>query len=260
LGVLRRQSNVNLLQQNFQACCDAIRATVDFISAECKVQSAPLLGGLNTMVPFVYYVFRLPKHDIPNKAVDSVRTSIYAASFARPFSRYADSRIGAFIRASLKPLLDQHVSPAFPADELLSGIQRWERLGTLDQLAQRNESLTLHLVQGLSGAAVQYSRNSPEIDHIFPRAELRKKGYDEEQINHYANSWVLAKGKNRNKSNRRPKDYFADVSKTQLDAALIEREMLDYRRFTTFIRNRELAIRARLRAITQIPGNDFPDI
>ncbi|MGH3024850.1 MAG: hypothetical protein ACRDLR_00165 [Gaiellaceae bacterium] len=257
LDVLRRKSNVALLRQNFEACCDAIRATVDFASSECKIQSAALLGGLNTLVPFVYYVFRLPKHEVPNSGVDALRTSVYAAAFARPFSRYADSRIGAFIRADLKSLLDAEPRAMFPEERLLSEIQRWERMTTLDELAQRNERLTLHLVQGLSGAAVQYSGNSPEIDHIFPRAELRKKGYAEEEINHYSNFWVLAKGKNRNKSDRHPKDYFAGVSQTQLKRALIDPRMFDYRRFTTFARTRREAMLAKLRAITLIGEDAF---
>lgn len=256
LNVLRKKSNVEVLRANFGACCDAIRATVDFVRKECKVESSALLGGQNTLVPFVYYFFRLPRHEVPNSEIDNVRTALYAAAFARPFSRYADSRIGAFTRATLKPLFDRG-EREFPIDALLSEIVRWERLSTLDELALRNESLALHLVQGLSGASVQYSHNSPEIDHIFPRAELKRKGYDAEKINHYANFWVLSRGKNRNKSDRRPKDYFADVSERQLSEALISREMLDYRRFNTFLDRRKAEMLKKLRVATGLSEDVF---
>jgi len=100
----------------------------------------------------------------------------------------------------------------------------------------------LHLIQGLSGAKVQYARNAPEVDHIFPRSELRKQGKAEDDINDLANFWILAQGKNRNKSNRRPKDYFADVSDRQLKKALIDPSMLDYRRFKKFSQQRRAAL------------------
>jgi hypothetical protein len=93
---------------------------------------------------------------------------------------------------------------------------------------------------------VQYSRNAPEIDHIFPRSELRRRNHDEGDINDLANFWILAQGKNRNKSNRNPKDYFTDVSKAALDKALIDRDLLDYRSFRRFLRQRRAAILDRL--------------
>jgi hypothetical protein len=94
----------------------------------------------------------------------------------------------------------------------------------------------------LSGAKVQYNNNAPEIDHIFPRAELRKKGFEPEEIEHFANYWILAKGKNRNKSDRHPAKYLEDVSNENLKRALIEREMLDYRRYRKFVEKREQAM------------------
>ena len=75
------------------------------------------------------------------------------------------------------------------------------------------------------------------------RFEARKQEIlDEAQINHFANFWVLARGKNQNKSNRHPADYFKDVSDGALKQALINREMLDYRRYTTFLRERQAMI------------------
>ena len=66
---------------------------------------------------------------------------------------------------------------------------------------------------------MQYSRNAPEIDHIFPRSILRDRGVDEELINSFANFWILAAGKNRNKSNRHPKEYFDDVGAVDLETS-----------------------------------------
>lgn len=259
LDILRKRSNVRSLQGNFARCCEAIRATVDFVTNECKCEGGAVLGGINTMVPFVYYFFHLPKHEVPNKDVEDVRRALYLFSFARPFSRYADSRIGAFVRNELRQRLGEG-DYSWPLERSITLIRRWEKISSLAELAQQNESLTLHLVQGRTGASVQYNRNAPEVDHIFPRAQLRKKSVPEEEINHFANFWILAKGKNRNKSDRHPKDYFSDVSNRQLVQAIIDREMLDYRRFSTFLRDRADRMIDRLRKTLGLSDTDLaPD-
>ena len=58
-------------------------------------------------------------------------------------------------------------------------------------------------------------------------------------MNHFANFWIPAKAKNQNKSNRHPADFFKDVHAVALKRALIDRELLDYRRITTFAKERE---------------------
>jgi hypothetical protein len=256
LNLLRKKSNVEALQANFSPCREAIRSVVDFVLTEAQCQSSTVLGGINTLVPFVYYTFHTRQHQIPNSQIDRVRTGLYLFAFSRPFSRYADSRIGAFVRSELRPLLSQG-DEEFPLDDAIYWVRYWEGIESIEQLAQRNESLALHLVQGLTGAKVQYHLNAPEVDHIFPRAELRKKNYPEDQINHVANFWILAKGKNRNKSDKHPKDYFADVSDLQLRRGMIPREMLDYRRFTTFLETRQASITKALEKRLQLCDADL---
>jgi len=256
LDVLRKKSNVQGLRSNFAECCEAIRAAVDFAQRDSRCASGPLLAGVNTLVPFVYYLFHTPKHEIRNDQIDNIRRALYLFAFAKPFSRYADSRIGSFIRGELQPRLNQG-NEEFPLARSLYWVERWEKINTIEGLAQRNELLTLHLVQGLDGKKVQYSRNAPEVDHIFPRAELRKKGYPEEEINHFANFWILAMGKNRNKSDRHPKEYFKDVSAQQLRGALIDGSMFDYRRYPTFLKTRREAILKKLEDRLELSDADF---
>jgi Protein of unknown function DUF262 len=246
IDLLRKQANIRALQQNYAQCCDAIRATVDFVQGECSCQSSRLLGSSTTLVPIVHYLFHVPRREVPNRQVDRLRKAVYLFALARPFSRYGESRVGNFVRsASDGYALGDHT---FPLELAIRRVRGWERIDSIENLAESNHLLTLHLIQGLSGARVQYSRNAPEIDHIFPRSELRKQNHDESDINDLANFWILAQGKNRNKSNRKPKDYFADVSKTALDKALIDRDLLDYRSFQRFLRQRREAILNRLEA------------
>jgi len=257
LDLLRKKSNVDKLRANFEECCNAIRATVDFVQTHCWCASSRVIGGSSTMVPFVYYLFHTKNHEIRNDQIANARKALYLFGFSRPFSRYADSRLGAFIRDELRPLARKG-DETFPLKSATWWISYWERIkGYGEELLQANPVLALHLVQGLTGAKVQYTRNAPESDHIFPRSELRKKDFDEALINHFANFWVLAKGKNQNKSNRHPADYFADVDEKELKKALIDRELLDYRRYTTFIKSRSNSMLEKVKEKLQFSDEDF---
>lgn len=255
IDLLRRQSNVTSLKANFDQCCDAIRATVDFVQIHCQCQSSRLLGSSVTLVPIVHYLFGLPSHEVPNDQIDRLRTAIYVLGLARPFSRYGESRVGNFVRTALDGR--EEGSTVFPLEETIGFVRQWERINSVEDLAESNHQLTLHLIQGLSGARVQYSRNAPEVDHIFPRAELRKKNRHEDDINDLANFWILAQRKNRNKSNRKPKDYFSDVSKRELDKALIDPALLDYRSFSRFIRQRREGLLEVLETKLNLNDADF---
>lgn len=154
VDLLRKQSNVARLQGNFDRCCDAIRATVDFVRQECNCESSRLLGSSATLVPITYYLFCLPRHDVPNDQVDRLRTAIYLFGLARPFSRYGESRVGAFVRSDLQTLADAD-DRAFPLEGAINWVRRWEpTIGSIDDLAESNHDLALHLIQGLSGAHV----------------------------------------------------------------------------------------------------------
>lgn len=259
LDLLRKKSNVKKLRDNFQRCCESIRATVDFVQKDCWCTGSRVIGGTATMIPFVYYLFNSKNHEVKNEHVSDARKALYLFAFTRPFSRYADSRLGRFIRSELRPLADKG-DQAFPLDSAVSWVGYWEGVrGFGEQLLQNNVHLTAHLVQGLTGAKVQYTRNAPELDHIFPRSKLREKGYDEGLINHFANFWILAKGKNQNKSNRHPADYFQDVDDSELQTALIDRDMLDFRRYTTFIKARSRGLLEKIEQKLGFTEVDFGD-
>ena len=256
IDLLRKKRNVAMLRDNFDPCCDAIRSTVDFAQSHCWCTNAGILGGSNTLVPIVYYLFYTRNHQVPNDQVSRVRQALYLFGFAKPFSRYGDSRVWAFIRDALKPLVEKN-NATFPLENAFRQITFWERIRSYEDLLQSNPVLTLHLIQGLTGANFKYEGNAPEIDHIFPRSVLRDKGFEPRYINHYANFWILAKTKNRNKSNQHPATYFADVDEGEMMAALIEREYLDYRRYTTFLEHRSKCIIERVQGKLGFRGDEF---
>jgi len=256
IDILRKKKNVTKLRNSFDRCCDAIRSTVDFVQTNCWCANSGILGGSNTLVPLVYYLFHTRNHQVPNDQIARVRKALYLFGFAKPFSRYGDSRVWGFIRDELKPLAEGG-NETFPLENAFWWITFWERVRSYEDLLQSNHVLALHLIQGLTGAAVKYEGNDPEIDHIFPRSVLRDKGFDSPDINHYANFWILARAKNRNKSSQHPSHYFADVDRAEMKAALIEREYLDYRRYTTFLEYRGQRMIQRVQEKLGFSGDEF---
>ena len=71
---------------------------------------------------------------------------------------------------------------------------------------------------------------------------LREKNFDEAEIHHFANFWMLEKGKNISKSNQNPKHWLKGVPDTELARALIDRDLLEYRRYRNFLKTREKKI------------------
>jgi hypothetical protein len=107
IDMLRKKTNMEKMQTNFLACCNAIKSTIDNVQKYCWVSSSKAIGGSQNLVPFVYYLFCTPKHQLSDGEVDNFKKSLFLFSFASPFSRYADSRLGKFIRDELKPRIEK---------------------------------------------------------------------------------------------------------------------------------------------------------
>lgn len=257
VDLLRKHSNVIKVKKNYEKTCNAIRSLVDFMGDDCNILNSNLVGGYLNLIPLVYYLSYTPDNLVPNGEIVKLRKALYIFSFTRPFSRYGDSRIGRFIREELKPLSEKE-DYSFPLDNSIWWANYWENYSIFDtNLLQRNKHLTLHLLQGKQGTKVKYSRNSPELDHIFPKSTLKEKEYDWGEINTFGNFWILAKTKNQNKSNKHPKKYFADVEDSLLKKSLIDRDMLDFRKYNSFIKWREEEILKKIKKITGIKGDDI---
>ena len=157
LDLLRNRTNVQKLRDNFDRCCNAIRATVDFLTQHCWIHNADLLGGRAALVPLVYYFFQQDKHRIPKSQIPRARLALYWFGFSRAFSRYGDSRAGAFIRDELKARALNGDS-SFPSEQATAWVRHWEGFTEFGApLLQRNATLALHLVQDRTGTFVQHA-------------------------------------------------------------------------------------------------------
>lgn len=235
LDALRKPSNVDRLRSNFENCCFAILAAIDFVKDECKVLSSHLIGGSNTLVPFVYYLFHSARHRAPHSEVGRMRRAFFLLAFTRVHTRHAESRLNKLINHELRPRAEKGDS-SFPVERIAEWIEYWNAPSEIgEELIKWNPNLGLHLVQELNGGAAKYEDNRPEVDHIFPQATLRELGLEEARINHFANFWILAQGRNRNKSDKHPADYFAGVPDGEMRRAVIDKSILDFSRYDEFL-------------------------
>ncbi len=256
--LLRKKSNVDKIQNTYDNCFDAIRSTVDFVRAECGIDSARLLGGISTMVPFVHYLFHAPKHTFPKGAKADARRALFLFAFAKTFTQHSESRTGAFVRDFLPAPEDIVKGDPFPFKGAVEYVS-WRTNFDLadDRLFGNNVDLALALIQRRTGGKIQLSANLPEIDHIFPRSWLEEKGIEPQEIHDLGNLWILPRGVNRNKSAKHPRDFLSDVDDTTLQTAMIDRSLLDYRSYHTFIRTRRSKMVEKLREITGLTLQSF---
>ena len=84
LDHLRNKKNVHKLRANFDGCCDAIKATVDFLTQQCdSIQNSSLLGGRTVLSLSVDH--SLP-HEKPPHSKPSTSTNAPSALLAWVFA------------------------------------------------------------------------------------------------------------------------------------------------------------------------------
>jgi len=79
--LLRKRSNVDALQKTYVRTFESIRSVIDFVRAECGLDSAKMVGGISTLIPFVHYVFHAPGHIVPKASIEPARRSLFLLRF-----------------------------------------------------------------------------------------------------------------------------------------------------------------------------------
>ncbi len=256
--LLRNRKNVERIKETYKHCFDAIRSALDFVKSECGIESSRLLGGHSTLVPFVYYLFHTNGHVMPKGSKQQARMCLFLFAFSKVFTQHVDSRTGSFIRSYLpssKEIGSGAVMPIKGAITYTYWKTSFEQPSP--QFFSNNRELALSLIQSLGGGKVLFSSNKPELDHIFPRSTLAEKQVEPQVIDSIGNMWILPQKLNRNKSNKPPRTFLADVDDNILKSAFIDREMLDGRVSTRFIKEREATLTQQLIKLTGLSPERF---
>ncbi len=252
--LLRRKSNVEKIKSSYNTTFESIRSCIDFVRADCGIDSSRLLGGISTLVPFVHFLSLDKDRSFSKTAKSDARRALFLFAFSKVFGQHAESRTGSFIRDNLA--LEN--TNLFPIEEAIRYVYWKTNFSKADyHLFANNVELALSMVQKRSGGKIYLATNSPEIDHIFPQSALSEKGIDPLEIQDIGNLWILPRKFNRNKSASHPAEYLKDIEDTVLGNALIPRAQLDYRSFRSFIRARREAIAMQLIKLTGLSDERF---
>ena len=141
-------------------------------------------------------------------------------------------------------------STSFALEELVALVKREYGIKSLDDLLRRHLDLALNIAHG----GISLDKNPEELqrDHIFPKSQLEKAGYQYEIINHYANFHFLRAADNLNKLDKPPHEWFKNPGKNvppysdkDLEDRLLSWEDLEPGHFESMIEKRGKKIRER---------------
>ncbi|MGQ0792909.1 MAG: DUF262 domain-containing protein [Deltaproteobacteria bacterium] len=242
VDLLRSRRNVESLKANFSRCCRAVAEALDIAQNLCGIKSGKLLKSPNNLLPIIYYLFHASGQ--PHGERENLKKAVYLLALASPLSRSPESRIEKLIDDILKPALMSGGAAKFPLKETLEWAANILNFASADadfiaDIIGKNPALALRLVQGESAL----DDNAPDLQFIFPAAELRRRGIEAEEASRFANLWIpngTQRGRRAMKGS--PAESFKSIPDEKLDIALIDRKLLDYKRYRKFAASRETKI------------------
>lgn len=243
------------LPQYLPSVRDAWKSLTILLIDECKITSERFfLGGHNSLLPFVLYLFMNP-HPKPAERRRLV-IALYVALMSGIFAG-AEARMGAFAR---KECIKGN---PFPLHNLCRLVAQYYGVTSLETLLARHLDLALNIAHG--GISLDNNPENLQRDHIFPRSTLEDKGVSEERANHYANFHFLRDKDNLNKSNTPPHRWFEKpgdqpaYSDSDLEERLLTRDMLQPGKFTTMLKERSKLIQKRALALFKMESVEDVD-
>lgn len=177
---------------------DAVKATVDYFRDTYRIPVSHLLPYPNLVVPFAYYFFK-KKHKPTGKTKEYLEDYFWRAALGGRYSQSVESRLAQDIRkidtiiAGRIPKYDWavDVSAQFVVDNGWFSVGRAYIKSLLCILAYKEpKSFLDNSIVRISNDWLKQA-NSKNYHHFFPKAYLKKKGEDDEYINHIANITIV---------------------------------------------------------------------
>lgn len=221
----------------------------------CKINCERFLrGGHNSLLPFVYYLSSNP--NLSNADRRKIVIGIYLTIMSGIFSG-SEARMSSFTRKNIAKATRE-----FPLTKLSALIKRQYGIKTLDDLFHRHLDLALNITHG--GITLNGNPDDLQRDHIFPKSFLKKNGYPDEMLNHYANFHFLRGKDNLNKLDKPPHEWFkkpgmnvAPYSDQDLSERLLTWADLQPGQFESMIKIRGAKIRKKAEEIFGLTEEAF---
>lgn len=234
----------------------SITTVVDLIRDEFKINNKKLLPSKNALIPIIYYSYRKNKKskstfDDEDKHV--IRNWLLNILLSGTFSGQSDN----LLERSRK-IIDELSMEKFPGKEINSAFPRGKKTEVDEEIIKdisyrSPESYLLLYLASPYGVEFKPSNdaNYPQQDHIFSQDELKKAGYDKDEINQIGNIRLVPKDANQRKLSTPYKDWIQSASAKELELALIPDtpENWNVTNYKKFVRRREKIILEKIKEV-----------
>lgn len=194
----------------------SLEKSIDFLSTELYISSRDFLPHSHQIVPLAFFFSRVNTPD--QEQSKTLKQWFWKTSFSRRYSGSTDMKMNDDI-AFFEKVVNHDYSDinkySYSVDKATLVNQRFSKSSPFARaflllLAQKNPR---NLVNGnridLGIALSEY--NAKEYHHIFPRAFLKTKGMEINEINSLCNFCFLPADSNKKIAGKSPSDYMFDV-------------------------------------------------
>ncbi|MCC2544442.1 MULTISPECIES: GmrSD restriction endonuclease domain-containing protein [Bacillus] len=206
-----------------ERCKKAYMHAVDFITTDLQVTSHGYLP-YSLQLTFLVELFNLcPVPTIAQR--NEIKKWFWRTSITRYFASFNTAQLNAELRtirnfaAGMTNTIS--INKEINYKEFMEGsfVLRNALSKTLALILASNKPKSLLDGAGINIESVLAIVNKNEFHHIFPKDYLKKRDYDNSQINQHANICMLNLGNNRTISNKAPSEYFLTI-KSRLGSSL----------------------------------------
>jgi hypothetical protein len=235
---------------------DSLRFAINFLRTNAAIEDETLLSSPLFIIAIAYYAFNR-EYKLSAEDERALRRWFYVANGR-----------GHYSRGSSETMLDADlhiIAKGGGTAELLEALR--QQLGRFDveptDLAGRGQRSALFTMAYLAlkstgakdwrsglGLSLTHSGRYHFIEHhhVFPKAVLKRAGYENDAINEIANMAFVAGGTNRSLSTKPPEEYFVRIAEEQGEGALrahcipLARELWKVEAYPKFLEYRRAAL------------------
>jgi hypothetical protein len=214
--------NVATIKGSWPAVSDTIKWIADFARDDAQLKSDKLLISYNALLPLMAYVYHRGPSNVGLADKNAMRRWLYRVLLERQFGGAAVTTVNRCVN-----VITKEFSPGSPFPEQVL----YRELGLTEEPSQESildrgkrspsESVlplfVAYMDSGLAFPTINpfHGGNTPEVDHIIPKAKLERIYADAGRtpeyalINNIGNYRVIAKAENRHKGDKWPGTFYS---------------------------------------------------
>jgi len=242
------------LRKNWEVTREGLDYTINFLRNNTGIESSEWITSINALVPLVVY-FAKKREPLTKEEENSLLFWFYSASMWGRYSSSAETKLDQDLTVlqpqenAVKKLIENCKKEIrnlkVDQESLIGNYQRSSFLPVLFAITRKKNAKDWFTGIELSSTNVGPSHQI-ELHHIFPRAVLKKQGYEPREMDDLANIAFLSQKANREIRHLEPIEYFRKfkIEHQRLESQFIpiQEELWKTENFKKFIQRRRESI------------------